>query len=90
MLRRGRLIRTGSWTYNKRVGKYESLSAKGVPWSEKYDDSGKRVGRIKVRKEVPNPDFGKVPEAPETIKELVEPEPPARKVGGLDDGKEYG
>lgn len=76
----------GQWVQNKRVGTFDVVDAKGVKWTEKYDDEGKRTSRVKNRIEVPNPEWteGCAEDVPQTIKELVEPDEPALKCWNCD------
>eukprot|EP00048_Salpingoeca_helianthica_P010275 m.147976 g.147976 ORF g.147976 m.147976 type:complete len:220 (+) comp15053_c0_seq1:368-1027(+) len=72
----------GSWTHNKRRGVFHVLDAEGTPWTEKYDDEGKRTVRKKDRVKVPNPAHN--PDAPredvpEFLEELVPKKEPAVK-----------
>ena len=38
----------GTWRQNRRVGAFEAVDPKGVRWCDLYDESGKRVRRVRA------------------------------------------
>lgn len=37
----------GAWNQNRRVGKFDVIDASGTPWTEKYNNEGKKTARKK-------------------------------------------